>query len=57
MEISFLKKKKNEVVAFCPNNNEVHIYRCLPDKWEKHHVLQKVPFIKNVSNFGLLRWL
>lgn len=30
------------VVALCPNNNEVHIYRLLEDKWERLHVLQKV---------------
>jgi hypothetical protein len=30
------------VVAFCPNSNEVHIYKLLQDKWEKVHVLQKV---------------
>ncbi|XP_058100961.1 actin-related protein 2/3 complex subunit 1B isoform X3 [Magnolia sinica] len=29
------------MVAFCPNNNEVHIYRSLHDKWERVHVLQK----------------
>ncbi|XP_073314066.1 actin-related protein 2/3 complex subunit 1A-like [Primulina huaijiensis] len=28
-------------VAFCPNNNEVHIYKLLEEKWEKIHVLQK----------------
>ncbi|KAK7333589.1 hypothetical protein VNO80_30364 [Phaseolus coccineus] len=30
-----------EVVALCPNSNEVHIYRLVEDKWEKVHVLQK----------------
>ncbi|KAJ1416667.1 WD40/YVTN repeat-like-containing domain superfamily [Sesbania bispinosa] len=29
------------MVALCPNNNEVHIYRLVEDKWEKVHVLQK----------------
>nr|KYP47643.1 Actin-related protein 2/3 complex subunit 1 [Cajanus cajan] len=29
------------VVAFCPNNNEVHIYKLVEDKWEKVYVLQK----------------
>lgn len=29
------------MIAFCPNNNEVHIYRLSQDKWEKVHVLQK----------------
>ncbi|KAB1213243.1 Actin-related protein 2/3 complex subunit 1A [Morella rubra] len=31
----------HSMVAFCPNSNEVHIYRLLQDKWEKVHVLQK----------------
>lgn len=30
------------VLAFCPNNNEVHIYTLMQSKWEKLHVLQKV---------------
>jgi len=30
------------VVALCPNNNEVHIYKLVEDKWEKVYVLQKV---------------
>lgn len=30
------------VIAFCPNNHEVHIYKLLEEKWEKIHVLQKV---------------
>ncbi|KAJ0113242.1 hypothetical protein Patl1_02649 [Pistacia atlantica] len=29
------------MVALCPNNNEVHIYKQFQDKWEKLHVLQK----------------
>ncbi|XVF58554.1 hypothetical protein PTKIN_Ptkin07bG0075500 [Pterospermum kingtungense] len=29
------------MIAFCPNNNEVHIYKLFEDKWEKVHVLQK----------------
>ncbi|ESR61256.1 hypothetical protein CICLE_v10015615mg [Citrus x clementina] len=29
------------MVAFCPNNNEVHIYKLIQEKWEKLHVLQK----------------
>lgn len=37
------------VVAFCPNNNEVHIYKSLQDNWERVHVLQKVPFKFTVS--------
>lgn len=30
------------VVAFCPNNHEVHIYKFFGEKWERIHVLQKV---------------
>ncbi|XP_062014775.1 actin-related protein 2/3 complex subunit 1B-like [Rosa rugosa] len=30
------------MLAFCPNNNEVHIYTLMQSKWEKLHVLQKV---------------
>ncbi|XP_047982041.1 actin-related protein 2/3 complex subunit 1A-like [Salvia hispanica] len=29
------------MIAFCPNNNEVHIYKMLEGKWEKIHVLHK----------------
>ncbi|CAL0309727.1 unnamed protein product [Lupinus luteus] len=29
------------MVALCPNNSEVHIYKLVEDKWEKAHVLQK----------------
>ncbi|MCD7463637.1 protein 2 3 complex subunit [Datura stramonium] len=29
------------MIAFCPNNSEVHIYKLSEDKWEKVHVLQK----------------
>ncbi|CAI0421439.1 unnamed protein product [Linum tenue] len=29
------------MIAICPNNNEVHIYRLSQEKWEKVHVLQK----------------
>lgn len=31
----------HSMIAFCPNNNEVHIYKVLEGKWEKIHVLQK----------------
>ncbi|KAL5767641.1 hypothetical protein ACOSQ2_014424 [Xanthoceras sorbifolium] len=31
----------HSMVAFCPNNNEVHIYKMFQDKWEKLHVLKK----------------
>ncbi|KAL5732217.1 Actin-related protein 2/3 complex subunit 1A [Ranunculus cassubicifolius] len=29
------------MVAFCPNSNEVHIYKSSSEKWEQVHVLQK----------------
>ncbi|XP_010940653.1 actin-related protein 2/3 complex subunit 1B [Elaeis guineensis] len=29
------------MVAFCPNNNELHIYKFIKDRWEKLHVLYK----------------
>ncbi|XP_039161380.1 actin-related protein 2/3 complex subunit 1B-like [Eucalyptus grandis] len=29
------------MVAFCPNNSEVHIYKLSEDKWEQAHILQK----------------
>ncbi|KAL0399675.1 UNVERIFIED_CONTAM: Actin-related protein 2/3 complex subunitA [Sesamum radiatum] len=31
----------HSMIAFCPNNNELHIYKLLEGKWEKIHVLQK----------------
>ncbi|KAM7524553.1 hypothetical protein LguiA_014455 [Lonicera macranthoides] len=31
----------HSMIAFCPNNNEVHIYRLLEENWERIHVLQK----------------
>ncbi|KAJ9172856.1 hypothetical protein P3X46_016054 [Hevea brasiliensis] len=31
----------HSMIALCPNNNEVHIYRSSQDKWERVHVLQK----------------
>ncbi|KAL8481066.1 hypothetical protein ACS0TY_027014 [Phlomoides rotata] len=31
----------HSMIAFCPNNSEVHIYKLLEGKWEKIHVLQK----------------
>uniref|UniRef100_A0A0E0K6W5 Arp2/3 complex 41 kDa subunit n=1 Tax=Oryza punctata TaxID=4537 RepID=A0A0E0K6W5_ORYPU len=31
----------HSMIAFCPNNNEVHIYKFFTDKWEKLHVLSK----------------
>lgn len=35
------------VVAFCPNNHEVHIYKFFGEKWERIHVLQKVFVVVN----------
>ncbi|KAJ0230176.1 Actin-related protein 2/3 complex subunit 1B [Hirschfeldia incana] len=29
------------MVALCPNNNEVHIYKSSQDQWERLHVLEK----------------
>ncbi|XP_021604924.1 actin-related protein 2/3 complex subunit 1A isoform X3 [Manihot esculenta] len=29
------------MIALCPNNNEVHIYKSSQDKWDRVHVLQK----------------
>ncbi|XP_072995126.1 actin-related protein 2/3 complex subunit 1A-like [Typha latifolia] len=29
------------MIAFCPNNSELHIYKLFTDKWEKVHVLYK----------------
>lgn len=31
----------HSMIAFCPNNSEVHIYKSIQDKWEKLYVLQK----------------
>jgi actin related protein 2/3 complex subunit 1A/1B len=31
----------HSMIALCPNNNEVHIFKLIEDKWEKLHVLQK----------------
>ncbi|PSS05612.1 Actin-related protein 2/3 complex subunit 1A like [Actinidia chinensis var. chinensis] len=31
----------HSMIAFCPNNNEVHIHKLVEDKWERIHVLQK----------------
>ncbi|KAL4190610.1 hypothetical protein AMTRI_Chr07g76580 [Amborella trichopoda] len=40
------------MLAFCPNSNEVHIYRVLPDKWERVHVLQKHDQIVSGVDWG-----
>ncbi|CAD6248975.1 unnamed protein product [Miscanthus lutarioriparius] len=34
-------RSSSAVIAFCPNNHEVHIYKFFTDKWEKLHVLSK----------------
>lgn len=31
----------HSMIAFCPNNNEVHIHKLVEEKWERIHVLQK----------------
>ncbi|CAN7018584.1 unnamed protein product [Brassica oleracea var. botrytis] len=31
----------HSMVAFCPNNNVVHIYKSSQDHWERLHVLEK----------------
>ena len=42
------------VVAICPNNTEVHIYKLSEDKWEKVHVLLKVISISTCYSYFLL---
>lgn len=37
------------VIALCPNNNEVHIYKEVDENWERIHVLQKVLDIEFIS--------
>ncbi|KAM0048813.1 putative transcription factor WD40-like family [Helianthus debilis subsp. tardiflorus] len=32
---------RHAVLALCPNNNEVHIYKLVEESWERIHVLQK----------------
>lgn len=41
------------VVAFCPNNSEVHIYKLFGEKWEKMHVLSKVSVINDFLSLSL----
>ncbi|VFQ87771.1 unnamed protein product [Cuscuta campestris] len=31
----------SSMIALCPNNSEVHIFRLIEEKWEKFHILQK----------------
>ncbi|KAG8072922.1 hypothetical protein GUJ93_ZPchr0006g44222 [Zizania palustris] len=42
----------HSMVAFCPNNNEVHIYKFITDKWEKLHVLSKHDQIVSGIDWG-----
>ncbi|CAH8301853.1 unnamed protein product [Eruca vesicaria subsp. sativa] len=42
------------VVAFCPNNNEVHIYKSSQDQWERLHVLEKVKLFSLPSETNFL---
>ncbi|CAA0833429.1 Actin-related protein 2/3 complex subunit 1A [Striga hermonthica] len=41
------------MIAFCPNNSEVHIYQLLGGKWEKIHVLQNHDQIVSGLHWGV----
>ncbi|KAG8386761.1 hypothetical protein BUALT_Bualt03G0182600 [Buddleja alternifolia] len=45
----------HSMIAFCPNNNEVNIYKLLDGKWEKIHVLHKCSCLQfySIVNFLL----
>ncbi|XP_051152150.1 actin-related protein 2/3 complex subunit 1A-like isoform X1 [Andrographis paniculata] len=43
---------EHSMIAFCPNNNEVHIYKLLEGKWEKMHVLHKHDQIVSGIDWG-----
>ncbi|GER55112.1 actin-related protein 2/3 complex subunit [Striga asiatica] len=43
----------HSMIAFCPNNSEVHIYQLLGGKWEKIHVLQKHDQIVSGLDWGV----
>ncbi|KAH7669657.1 Actin-related protein 2/3 complex subunit 1 protein [Dioscorea alata] len=43
----------HSMVAFCPNNNEVHIYKLVREKWEKLHVLYKHDQIVSAIDWSL----
>ncbi|KAL6564019.1 Actin-related protein 2/3 complex subunit 1A [Orobanche hederae] len=43
----------HSMIAFCPNNTEVHIYTLLGGKWEKIHVLQKHDQIVSGIDWGI----
>ncbi|KAL0443787.1 UNVERIFIED_CONTAM: Actin-related protein 2/3 complex subunitB [Sesamum latifolium] len=42
----------HSMIAFCPNNSEVHIYKLLEGKWEKINVLQKHDQIVSGVDWG-----
>ncbi|KAK4749821.1 hypothetical protein SAY87_027270 [Trapa incisa] len=42
----------HSMIALCPNNNEVHIYKMSEDKWERAHVLQKHDQIVSGIDWG-----
>uniref|UniRef100_A0ACD5ZDY5 Uncharacterized protein n=1 Tax=Avena sativa TaxID=4498 RepID=A0ACD5ZDY5_AVESA len=42
----------HSMIAFCPNNTEVHIYKFIADKWEKLHVLSKHDQIVSGIDWG-----
>ncbi|XP_031484182.1 actin-related protein 2/3 complex subunit 1A-like [Nymphaea colorata] len=44
----------HSMIAFCPNNDEVHIYVVSSDKWEKLHVLRKHDQIISGIDWGVL---
>ncbi|GFZ05722.1 actin-related protein C1B [Actinidia rufa] len=39
--LNMMPLEARDMIAFCPNNNEVHIHKLVEDKWERIHVLQK----------------
>lgn len=41
------------MIAFCPNNTEVHIYKFTTDKWDRAHVLYKHDQIVSGIDWGL----
>ncbi|GFP83007.1 actin-related protein 2/3 complex subunit 1a [Phtheirospermum japonicum] len=43
----------HSMIAFCPNNNEVHIYKLMGGKWEKIHVLHKHDQIVSGIDWGI----
>ncbi|KAL3627045.1 hypothetical protein CASFOL_028408 [Castilleja foliolosa] len=43
----------HSMIAFCPNNHEVHIYKLMGGKWEKIHVLHKHDQIVSGIDWGI----